>query len=347
MILISWPLISFIVEGELWEPIVNKLGYLPSQILITYVFLYFLLPLLYKRQYARFAIMGIIALYVSTVLARALKIYFYEPLIGHDSPQESIREILIQRDPLLVQYFIWVLMVPVFTIILVLVYQHFQQQRQLAALEARRMQSELGFLQGQLHPHFLFNTINNLYTLSIQGSEKTSDVAKRLRNILAFMFEKRDALLIPLKEELDLVYNYVALEKLRYGDRLDFQMEVDTSPEKYVVIPFIFLSLVENAFKHGASKDLGHPYIHINLGGKNGSLKFIIENSKSESQGKDTTGYTQGIGLENIRRQLELLYPDAHRYDIVNDQDKYRVEVEIDKVLSPVDISKAHSNLYF
>ena len=344
IVIITWPLISFITEGELWEPIVNKLGYLPSQILVTYIFLYALLPILYRSQYLQFALAGIATIYVSTVLARGMKIYFYEPLTGYDSPQESIIEILTQKDPLLIQYLIWVLMVPAFTIILVLVYQHFNQQRLLAALETRRSQSELGFLRGQLHPHFLFNTINNLYTLSVQGSDQTSDVAKRLRNILAFMFEKRDAQLIPLSEEIDLVKNYVELEKLRYGDRLDFNMEVDVPPDKYGVIPFIFLSLVENAFKHGASKDLGHPYIHITLDEDKGRLRFIIENSVAVHRGTDVLGDTHGIGLDNIKRQLELLYPGTHRYDVKADREKYRVEVVIDKVASPFTKSNIHSS---
>ena len=120
-----WPLLSYAIEGELWEPLVNKIGYLPSQMIVTYVFLYLLLPWFFKKRYVS-SFVGLIGLtYITAVLARIMKIYFYEPMIGYEAPQEGLMEILTQQDALLGQYVIWVFMTPVLTTIIVSVsYTH-------------------------------------------------------------------------------------------------------------------------------------------------------------------------------------------------------------------------------
>ena len=333
-VILIWPIIRFILDGEYWEAFANKIGYLPSQIIVTYVFLYVLLPLLYKKGYLRFALIGIVTLYLATVLARVMKIYFFETITRYDAPKEGLLEILVEHDKLLIQYFIWVLIIPVMTIIAVLIYQHYHQQEQIAALEAKRSQSELSFLQAQLHPHFLFNTLNNLYTLAIQESDQTAEVAKRLRTLLSYMFEKKDIKLISIEDELDLVRNYVELEKLRYGSRLDFDMNVEIAHEKHEVIPFMILSLVENAFKHGASKNTENPFVHISLVQRDNILQLKISNSMPTSDTKDVGGYTKGIGVENIKRQLDLLYPSAHIYEIKMTDQVYSVSLEIPQASS-------------
>lgn len=203
----------------------------------------------------------------------------------------------------------------------------------LLALEGRRAQSELGFLKTQLHPHFLFNTLNNLYALSLQHSDQTVEVAKGLRKLLGYMFEKSDNLLIPLSDELDLVDTYVNLEKLRYGDRLRFKQTIDVENPSVMVIPYIFLSLVENAFKHGVSKEPKDSYILITLTQTNRDLAFDIQNSATNASPAVSGDYTQGIGVNNIRRQLELVYPDRHSYTIDHTNESYRVTLRIDKAL--------------
>lgn len=328
-----WPLLSYAIEGELWEPLFNKIGYLPSQMIVTYVFLYILLPWFFKKRYVLFVIGLIVLTYITAVLARIMKIYFYEPMTGYDDPQEGLIEILTHQDALLGQYVIWVYMTPVLTIIIVLVYTHFNQQRALAHLEAQRAQSELSFLKAQLHPHFLFNTLNNLYTLSIQGSDMTVDVAKGLKKLLRYMLDKSENALIPLSEELDLVHTYISLEKLRYGARLNYKEVIRLENEDYKVVPFVLLSLVENAFKHGASKDPGQPYIHINLSTNNKQLDFSVENSVVKEKTDDSSGYAQGIGVSNIKRQLAILYPDRHSYKTTHQDDSYKVQLRIEDAI--------------
>ena len=217
VIVFFWPLLYFIADGEFWDPLINKLGYLPSQLLVSYVFIYYLLPRLFSRWLWSFFGGLLLVTYVATVLARFMKIYFYETIVGFHSDKESILEILSQQDPLLIQYLIWVLVVPALTIIIVLIYSHFSQKKLLAELEYEKAQTELNFLKAQLHPHFLFNTLNNLYALAVQGSDQTKGVAQGLKKLLSHIFDKSKGAVIPLSQEIELLDTYVSLEKLRYG----------------------------------------------------------------------------------------------------------------------------------
>ena len=330
-IVLIWVLFSLAFEGIVWEPFVNKLGYLPSQLLIVYFFLYRLLPLLGQRAYISFSIGFIIMAYVATVLARFMKIYFYETLTGYDSEKESILEILTEQSPLLIQYFIWVFLTPALTIIAVLIFNHYKQQETLAKLKNQRSQSELQFLRAQLHPHFLFNTLNNLYTLALQKSPMTSKVAQRLYDILNHMFHQANQQWVRLDQELELVANYIELEKLRYGDRLKIDMQQDIIDTEQSIIPLMILSLVENAFKHGASKDPGEPKIAIDIREKNGWLDCVIRNTVPTLQQKDETGYTKGIGTDNIKRQLQILYPSKHNYQVTESNGQYQVHLRLNQ----------------
>ncbi len=331
LIVIFWPLISFLADGEFWDPLINKLGYLPSQMMVSYAFIYYLLPRLFRKQLFSF-FMGLIAVtYIATVLARFMKIYFYETIVHYDSNKESILEILTQQDPLLVQYMIWVLMVPALTIIIVLTYSHFTQKKLLAQLESEKAQTELNFLKAQLHPHFLFNTLNNLYALAVQGSEQTKTVAQGLKKLLSHIFERSGGSVIPLSQELELLDTYVSLEKLRYGDRLSYEQQLSLPDEDLYIVPMVLLSIVENAFKHGVSGDLGSPYIRVELTYDHSDVKFTIENSFAGEEVVDRDNYTKGIGIKNVQRQLKLIYGDQFSYVIKRTKQDYKVILTVNR----------------
>ena len=329
VVVLFWPLVVFAIDTELWDPFINKLGYLPSQMLVSYVFIYYLLPRLFSKRYWSCVVGFLLLTYAATVLARFMKIYFYETIVGFESDKESIIEILTQPDPLLVQYMIWVFMVPAITIIIVLIYSHFSQKKLLAELEYEKAQTELNFLRAQLHPHFLFNTLNNLYALSVQGSEHTKTVAQGLKKLLSHIFDKPEGSVIPLNQEIELLDTYVSLEKLRYGDRLRYQQEVNLPPERLFILPMVFLSIIENAFKHGVSGDLRSPYINVNINYDNSVLRFEVENSVPQITTTDKDEYTKGIGIKNIRRQLELIYGNHFSYELDRNHRNYSVLLTI------------------
>jgi sensor histidine kinase YesM len=185
--------------------------------------------------------------------------------------------------------------------------------------------TELKYLRNQTNPHFLFNTLNNIYALARKKSEDTAEVVMKLSKLLRFMLYESNKDFIPLTEEIRMLDDYLELEKIRYSDRLTitFYKELDT--ETQMVAPLLLLPFVENAFKHGVSETRFDSYVHIALSLKNGILTFTIENTK-EDNGKDKV--TDSIGLSNVRRQLELMY-EHHTLDVYNQPNTFKVQLTI------------------
>ncbi len=181
-----------------------------------------------------------------------------------------------------------------------------------------KLETELKFLKNQTNPHFLFNTLNNIYALARKRSDKTADVVMKLSKILRFMLYESGKDFITVAEEVKLIEDYIDLERIRYNERLNikFQKEIDDDLQK--VSPLLLLPFVENAFTHGASETRFNSFINIEIKVKNSRLTLIIENNKEEE--KNTKAGNERIGFCNVKRQLELMYSD---YEMkVDDQQK-------------------------
>ncbi|MBI5917586.1 MAG: histidine kinase [Bacteroidetes bacterium] len=191
-------------------------------------------------------------------------------------------------------------------------------------LMEEKLQSELNFLRAQTNPHFLFNTLNNLYHLARKRSTDTPDAILKLSDLLRFMLYECTTPNIRISQEIKVIRDYLELERLRYGDRLraDFQVEVDD--EDQPIAPLLLLPFVENAFKHGASESRGETWVRIFLKVKNGALDFRVENAKDPGDGQ----IEEGIGLKNVKRQLELLYPE-HELSLDNQGNSFVVNLKI------------------
>lgn len=317
------------------EPLVNKLCYLPSQILATYGLIYYQIPrLVYQKKYGQFMVSLIVSIYVTTVIARIFKVYVYETVLGADLPKDPFVDILTQMTPLLGQYFLWVYLPAILTLILKSIKDHFRERERMETLLKEKAQAELNFLKAQIHPHFLFNTLNNLYTLTLRKSDLAPQTVRKLSDILRYMFYQCKAPAVPVREEVQLLQNYIDLELLRYGDRLDFVFETKIANPEARIAPLVLLSMVENAFKHGASGAIGRPQVHIHLEEKNGALSFRVFNSKPPVQKTDETDHKRGIGVSNIKRQLELLYAGHYHLEINETPSTYTVQLQID--LAPI-----------
>jgi sensor histidine kinase YesM len=196
-----------------------------------------------------------------------------------------------------------------------------ERERQLIA---EKLQSELNFLRAQTNPHFLFNTLNNLYHLARKRSEDTPDAILKLSDLLRFMLYECTTPRIRISQEVKVIRDYLELERLRYDDRLrsDFQVEMDD--ENQPIAPLLLLPFVENAFKHGASESRGETWVRIILNIKNGILDFRVENPKDAGN----VDITEGIGLKNVKRQLELIYPN-HELSLKNQEDRFIVDLKI------------------
>jgi two-component system, LytTR family, sensor kinase len=188
---------------------------------------------------------------------------------------------------------------------------YFRQQefiRRETALRAEKSEAELQALKNQLNPHFLFNTINNLYALARVKSDRTAPVAMQLANLLRYLLYDSSVPTVRIEQEVTHLKQYVELERLRFDEeRLSVKFETDIDDVKQPVTPLLMLPLVENAFKHGAGESMDEAWVHISIRLQRKQLEMKVENSR----GSVANGTQKGIGLQNIRRQLELLYPNS------------------------------------
>ena len=174
-------------------------------------------------------------------------------------------------------------------------------------LHIEKQQAELNFIKAQTNPHFLFNTLNNIYSLARDKSLLASESILRLSKILRYMIYEASGELIDIEKEINIIEDYMALERLRYDHTLKILYK-HTVDKNYPIPPLLLMPLVENAFKHGASQSTSEPFVSVYLNVKSGKLEFKVENSMEEnikeSVGKDNIGYM------NLKRQLELLFTD-------------------------------------
>ena len=175
-------------------------------------------------------------------------------------------------------------------------------------LQIEKQAAELNYLRSQTNPHFLFNTLNNIYSLARDKSDLAPESILRLSKILRFMLYETGGAYIAVEQELKIISDYIALEKLRYDDSLRINFNHDIEDMKQALPPLLLIPLVENAFKHGVSETSNEPFVDIHLLSDKQQLTFTIKNSADNYHGEKSV--KENIGLSNLRRQLELLYTD-------------------------------------
>ena len=175
-------------------------------------------------------------------------------------------------------------------------------------LRIEKQEAELNYLKSQTNPHFLFNTLNNIYALARDKSDLAPTSILQLSKILRFMLYETNVDFIAIEQELKIMDDYIALEKLRYDESLTVNFNQNIEDMKQVIPPLLLIPLVENAFKHGVSETRNQPFVDIHLSVKEHQLKFIVKNSTEVSENEENV--KENIGLSNLRRQLELLYKD-------------------------------------
>lgn len=202
------------------------------------------------------------------------------------------------------------------------------------------LQAELNALKGQLHPHFLFNSLNNLYALSLSNSPQTPEVILGLSNILRYVIYECTADRVSLNRDVEILKDYIALEKLRFEERLDLNLSIDESTENWEIAPLLMLPLIENAFKHGAGETVNAPWINIEL--KRCDTQLLLKVSNSKPEYPDTANNQSGkIGLSNVQHRLKLLYPGNHSLNWYDEEDCFILEMTV--TLYPLNqISNGH-----
>jgi LytS/YehU family sensor histidine kinase len=186
------------------------------------------------------------------------------------------------------------------------IYSHVKLRQAAQQLRIEKQEAELNYLKSQTNPHFLFNTLNNIYALSRSKSDKAPESIMRLSKILRYMLYDAGGDFVAIEQEVRIISDYLALEALRYDASLRMNFNHDIEDMRQALPPLLLIPLVENAFKHGVSETSGHPFVDIHLSLKNRQLLFTVRNSSEEGEKE----IVENIGLSNLRRQLQLLYTD-------------------------------------
>ena len=328
-------------EHRHMQNLLAALAQLPAQLLFTYVSLYWLIPTyLLAQRYVRFGLLTLVALLVGGVIYWEGTYYLY---FVPFAPQR-----LAQESPLDVGYILlcafYLLCTSGLLIGFHMIRYGFRQQQLNQQLIIANQAVELKLLTDQINPHFLFNTLNNLYGLTGQNPEKAGEVVMRLSQLMHYMLYEGNQAKVPLWQEIAYLENYLALERIRYEDGLYVSFRVSGPTDGVLIAPLLLLPFVENAFKHGLSRQLSDAWLQIQLTVSGSELIFKVENSKPESA---DTGSTPGFGLPNVAKRLQLIYPEQHRLRQLDSPDSYLTSLTL--TLQPADFSfsKSHEDQMF
>jgi LytS/YehU family sensor histidine kinase len=175
----------------------------------------------------------------------------------------------------------------------------------------------------------LFNTLNNLYALTLDKSEEAPEVVVKLSDLLSYMLYECNAPRVPLEKEVNLLQDYLALEKIRYRNELKVDFDVQGRMSGKLIAPLLLIPFVENGFKHGLSKQIQNPWINISVDVEDYLLTFKVENNKPETDTEDKPGYTEGIGLTNVRRRLDLIYGKHYELKVTNNEGIFSISLQV------------------
>jgi two-component system LytT family sensor kinase len=314
---------GFSTSHQLMLDVFSSLTSLIPKLLFTYYILYYNLPKLLnnKTERKKYIALFMLTLIMTTCLYRAISVFFQTPIIYKGAvdfrPYFSSRWFL--------QAFIDIGFASGAAIVIKQFRLQLADKEKEKNLIRDKLETELKFLRNQTNPHFLFNTLNNIYALARKKSDETADVVMKLSKLLRFMLYETKNAQIRIIDEIKILDDYIELEKLRYDDRLtiSFAREIDNENEQ--IAPLLLIPFVENAFKHGASESRFESSIHLEMNLQNGILELNIENTK-ERNGKKLNN--DNIGLTNVRRQLELLYKE-HEVSIKCEDTLFKVFLKI------------------
>ena len=279
---------------------------------------YFLLPrFFYKKKYTQF-IVGLIVAFAVVIFMEEMvleKIYF---------PETRGKKF----------YGIFYSLIDVFPSIAILsgfkfAWDALGKQQEVEALQSVVKESQLQFLKSQVNPHFLFNNLNNLYAYAIENSPKTPEIILELSSVLRYMLYECQVEFVPLRKEIEQMQHFISLNELQIEERGEITIQTKNIQGNYQIAPLILIVFIENAFKHSSASQTENIKIGISIELlENGILKFICKNNHQPQS--NTDNLTHGIGLENVRKRLELLYPNAHTLQIINENNRYAVDLELE-----------------
>ncbi len=298
---------------------------MPITIAVTYVSIYKLIPeYLIKKKYFLFILYSCYTLIISSYLIMISVFYgliYLSNFVYSNMPPISRNLLFIS-----VAVYLVVVIVSAFKL-LKLNLKHAEKTKMLETkileTQLKLKEQELNYLKMQIHPHFLFNTLNTMYGFALKKADETPEMILKLSNLLDYLLYQVDKPFVLLKDDINHIEDYISLEKMRFHETLDISFKTENISETVQIAPMLLLPFIENSFKHGVIKN-GLLTIKILLSCKDNNVLFSIENTSSNS-----TDTSKGIGLENLQKRLSILYKDAYKLDITNVNDIFKVNLKL------------------
>lgn len=323
--LIFFTIVSLPYNGTLTDCVMVALFWLPLYALMAYLFLYgWLFRWLLAGQVGRF-LAGLGAWLLlglgTNFLFRAFVLLPYQRGIWLQPNNDTYTDVFSTSSV------VGIIAVVGVAVGLKLLRHGYQREQANQHLLTETLAVTLQILKAQIHPHFLFNTLNNLYAFTLRQSPDAPDLVLKLTGLLQYMIYDCNTPTVLLTREIEFLRNYIDLETVRYGSRLQVSVDIRGDIFTKTVAPLLLIPFVENAFKHGSANQLGQSYIHLTINSIDNQLRFRIANSLTPDS---RPGLSGGIGLTNVRKRLELLYPDGHSLTIQPEPTRFVVDLTLD-----------------
>ena len=322
-ILITWPVFWIVVEPTsryYGQGFVSTLLWIPPIILFGYPLAYWAFPyLMIKGRPWHFILVVLAWGFAGIYFHYGYRNYILEPLLrafgfkvisekGHQ-PIGILCLLAHGGIPMIIRFFkLWT-----------------WKQRDWLRAQQEKITAELQLLKAQVHPHFLFNTLNNIYSFSLDRSPKTPGLILKLSSLLGYMLYDCKAEKVRLEKEVEIMKNYIDLEKERYGNKIEISWKEEGHITDKFISPLLMLPFLENAFKHGASEQIEKPWLEVDIAVTGDLLSFEITNSKNE----DGLYSENGIGVNNVKNRLKFLYPERHELNIKDEGDFFVVSLMV------------------
>lgn len=320
---LSFVLLFMVIYGPVFDLFpwlfLSSIVMLPFTMIVVYFINYLLLPgFLKKKRYVSLGVIVLLILILEPPLPRILVMI----LSGETFNFKNF------MDYNMLPFYFETGLIIFIALSIKLFKERNREQEEKNHLEKQKLKAELIALKSQLNAHFLFNTLNNLYGLALQKSDRTPRGILMLSEMLHFVLYECSTETYNLTKELDFINNYIELEKLRYGKRLKISMESDLEDAETLIAPLLLFPFVENSFKHGASKKTNDVWIKIRVRTSEEEIQFDVENNRTPSSAGEFNS-DGGVGLENVKKRLEILYPLQHRLVIHENETTFSIGLNI------------------
>lgn len=292
-----------------------------SLVSAVYINLYYLIPRFLNKQNAWKYVTGLILLYG---IFYGIHVFTFDILSDLAFPGYYF--IAFYDHVELFKYFVIYLGITTLFILSKSWFELIESRKELAEKEKEMIQNELKSLRAQINPHFLFNSLNSIYSLALNKKENAPQVILKLSDVLRYMIYESNESLVDLKKELLFIENYIDLQKLRTKDSKAVIFNVEGNVDDQKIVPLILIVFIENAFKHGMKGDTKNQFVHIQFTIENNRLKFTAENNLGSIDEVEDDRF-KGLGLENVKRRLELLYKGRYHLDITQSVTSFKVKL--------------------